>query len=165
MTDPATDALALARAVEERLRALVDPNLVPVLSVLDRDAVQSAGQRRRIVVVAPATEQPVRTAVGEDDGPGHAVTSTVHVLSVVATRNAPGGADAVGRLRTSRDIVRTALAGWVPEHGAEPLRYAGGRLIDPRGWFGEGLAVWQDAYAATGWWPWPPGPADAAETT
>lgn len=151
MTDPATDALALARAVEGRLRALVDTSLVPVLSALDRDAVKSAGQRRRIVVVAPATEQPADTAVGEDDGPGRAVTSTVHVLSVVATRNAPGGADAAGRLRTSRDMARLALAGWVPEGSAAPLRYAGGRLIDPRGWLGEGLTVWQDAYAATGW--------------
>ena len=149
MTDPATDALALARAAHARLEAHTDK--ITILSALEPDAIKSSGQRRRAILVLPATEQPAGTAAGEDDGPGHAVTSTVHVLSVVATRNAPGGADALGRLGTTRDVVRTLLAGWVPEHGVSPLRYAGGRLINPRGWLGEGLAVWQDAYAATGW--------------
>ena len=151
MTDPATDALALARAVHARLGAHVDPAKTSILSALDPDAIKSSGQRRRAILVLPAAEQPADTAAGADDGPGHAVTSTVHVLSVVATRNVPGGADALDRLRTMRDAVRVSLAGWVPEHGVEPLRYAGGRLINPRGWLGEGLAVWQDAYAAAGW--------------
>ena len=151
MTDPATDALVLADAVLARLRDSSVGVSTPVLSALDPDAVKSAAARRQTLLVAGATEQPDRTAVGEEDGPGYAVTSTVHVYSVVATRNSPGAGDAIDRLRGLRAGVRRALAGWVPEHSAAPLRYAGGRLTDPRQWVGEGLAVWQDAYAISGW--------------
>lgn len=145
MTDPATDVLALCAQVTARLAVL---SAVTIATPGDGDVVRAVGTPA--LLVAPAAERPARGAVGDDDGPGASVTSEVHVYCVATSRNTRGGGDALSRLRPVRNAVRARLAGWVPEGSHEPMRYAGGRLVDPRGWLSEGRSVWQDAYVISG---------------
>ena len=104
-----------------------------------------------ILMVVPYAEQPTRADAAYEDGPGQGVTSTVQIYHAVPTRNVRGGGDAIPMIRAMRAVVRRTLAGWMPDGACAPLRYIGGRMIDPRGYFPEGVSVWQDGYSISGW--------------
>ena len=147
------DVLTLAGAVHAHLEG--DPDVVAIVGRAGilrplNLAGEREMQRPMALCVLPGAEQPDRRTGDDEDGPGQRLTLTVRVLCIAVTRNTRGGGDAIERLDTLRTASRTALAGRVPAGALEPLRYAGGRLVEIAE-LRQGRAWWQDDYTVSQW--------------
>lgn len=72
------------------------------------------------------------------------VTHDVAVVLVIKSANDRSGEKASDELEELRSAVRTALVGWEPGSGFDPLSLKRGRLLG----FSKGVAFWQDTYEA-----------------
>jgi len=70
------------------------------------------------------------------------LTVTFAVLIVVRNVKDARGADAADASYTLQAALKTALLGWTPDAGAEPLEYGGGALVS----FANGFFIWKDTF-------------------
>ena len=72
------------------------------------------------------------------------ITADVAVVLCVKGANDPTGEKTSDELEDLRAKIRTALIGWEPESGFEPVGLRQGKLLG----FKDGVAFWQDTYQA-----------------
>ncbi len=70
------------------------------------------------------------------------LTVTFAVLVVVRNVKDARGGDAADASYTLQAALKTALLGWCPEAGADPLEYGGGALVS----FANGFFIWKDTF-------------------
>ncbi|AUG53937.1 phage tail terminator protein [Thalassospira marina] len=131
-----------APLIRDRLKAEI-PELREVRGALDLAAIRGSLVRfpAAFVFLAADSATPNTRAVGAFV---QNVTADVAVVLCVKGANDPTGEKTSDELEDLQAQVRTALIGWEPGNGFEPLGLRQGKMLG----FKEGVAFWQDTYQA-----------------
>lgn len=136
---------SLREAVENRLRDRL-PDLREVAGAASIDAVL-AGRVATPAVYVFREAQPA----GANSGANfisQRVGQKLGVLLAVRNVRDPRQGDSSDEAEALSLLVRDAIFGWAPAEHAEPLEYAGGRLVSMQ----NGFLFWLDSYTTATYW-------------